>query len=79
MAIIELEGLSMEAIERIRQLADILKNDEGYALKMIDELIDEINWDVAFSSSQDVLDKLTEETLREIETGNTEPMDLDKL
>jgi hypothetical protein len=77
--VLELEGLPMEAIERIRQLADILKYDKGDALKMIDELIDDIKWDLAFRNSQDAMDKLTEETLREIEAGNVEPMDLNKL
>ncbi|MBF0457835.1 MAG: hypothetical protein HQK99_08075 [Nitrospirae bacterium] len=79
MEVLELEGLPVEAIERMRQLADILKNDKGGALKMIDELIDEIQWDVAFSNSQDAIEKLAEEALREIEAGDVELMDLDKL
>lgn len=79
MEVLELEGLPVEAIERMRQLADILKNDKGGALKMIDELIDEIQWDVAFSNSQDAIEKLAQEALREIEAGDVELMDLDKL
>ncbi|QWR76615.1 hypothetical protein [Candidatus Magnetomonas plexicatena] len=54
MEVIELEGLPIEAIVRIKQLTNILKKDKGVALRMIDELIDEINWDIAFSNSQDV-------------------------
>ncbi|MBF0321010.1 MAG: hypothetical protein HQL01_14520 [Nitrospirae bacterium] len=79
MEVIELEGLSIEIIDRIRQLADILKNDKGGALKIIDELIDEIKWDMAFSNSQDTLSMLAEEALAEVEAGNAEPMDLDKM
>lgn len=79
MEVLELEGLPAEVIEKIRQLTDILKRDKGGALKMIDELIDEIKWDIAFSNSQDALSMLADETLREIEAGNSEPMDLNKL
>ncbi|MBF0459609.1 MAG: hypothetical protein HQK99_17110 [Nitrospirae bacterium] len=79
MEVFELDGLPIEAVQRIRQLADILKNDKGGALKMIDELIDEIKWDLAFNNSQNAIDKLAEEALVEIEAGYAEPMDLNKL
>ncbi|MBF0565740.1 MAG: hypothetical protein HQK89_10890 [Nitrospirae bacterium] len=79
METIDVSGLSKDAIERVKQLTDFLKHDNVTALKMIDELIDDIKWDIAFSNSQDFLDKMAEEALQEYEEGRTEPLGIDEL
>ncbi|WP_420265432.1 hypothetical protein [Candidatus Magnetominusculus dajiuhuensis] len=48
-------------------------------MRMIEELIDEIRWDIAFSNSRDAIEKMAAEALREVEAGYVELMDLDKL
>ncbi|MBF0537336.1 MAG: hypothetical protein HQL03_03680 [Nitrospirae bacterium] len=71
METIDVSGLSKDAIERLKQLFDFLKQDNVTTLKVIDELIDDIKWNIAFSKSQDFLDRMTEEALQEYEEGNT--------
>ena len=43
------------------------------------ELDSEERWSTAFASSQDELAALAEEALREFETGETKPLNVDRL
>ncbi|MBF0337212.1 MAG: hypothetical protein HQL05_05210 [Nitrospirae bacterium] len=79
METIDVSGLSKEAIERVMQLFDFLKQDSATTLKIIDELIDDIKWDIAFSNSQDFLDRMAGEALQEYEEGITELLNIDDL
>ena len=70
-----------ELLERtITKLRD-LSGDRQHAIAMIilEELEDEIKWDISFERSQDMLAKLAGEAMSEYRAGKTQDLFLGKL
>jgi hypothetical protein len=69
-----------QLLERAFAAASKLPESEqdAFASLLLAELESEQRWTEAFASSQDQLSSLADEALREFETGQTEPMDLDR-
>ena len=55
------------------------REQEFIAALVMEGIESERRWDDAFAESQDVLEKMADETLAEFEAGNTSPLDLDRL
>lgn len=66
-----------KAIEEVQRLPE--REQEAFARLWLEELEDERRWEHCFAASQDVLEKMAAEALREFETGRTEELDLDRL
>jgi len=64
-----------KAFEGASKLSELDQNALGRWL--IDEIISERKWDRAFSSSEDVLDKLADEALTEEAEGKTKTLGID--
>ncbi len=70
-----------ELLEKAFEKASALSDSEQdlFAAWILEELEDELRWNLAFAKSQAVLARLAEEALAEFEAGHTEPLDLDTL
>jgi len=66
-----------KVIEEVQRLPE--REQEAFARLWLEELEDERRWERSFAASQDVLEKMAAEALREFETGQTEELDPDKL
>lgn len=68
-----LERAFQEASKLAPEDQDVLAN------RLLAEIADEQQWDRLFAKSQDQLERLADEALREHEAGLTEPLDPDRL
>jgi hypothetical protein len=68
-------------LEQAFQAAAMLPPEEQDLLanRLLVELADEQRWDALFAQSQDQLENLAEEALKEHEAGLTETLDPDRL
>lgn len=68
-----LERAFQEAAKLPPEEQDVLAN------RLLAEIADEQRWDSLFAKSQDHLERLATEAMREHEAGLTEPLDPDRL
>ncbi|EFI33936.1 conserved hypothetical protein [Desulfonatronospira thiodismutans ASO3-1] len=66
--------LLRKAFEEASRLPEMEQN--ALARRLINEMVSEKQWDKAFAESEDVLDKLADEAIKEREKGETKPLDL---
>jgi hypothetical protein len=66
-----------QAFAEAAKLPDLQQN--RLAKWLIDELLVEKKWDSSFAESEDLLEKLANEALKEHWAGKTKPLALDKL
>jgi len=68
-------------LERAFQEASKLPPEEQDVLanRLLAEIADEQCWDTLFAKSQDQLERMANEAMREYETDLTEPLDPDRL
>ncbi len=69
-----------QLLERAFAAASMLPNPEqdAFASLLLAELDSERRWTETFAATQDQLSALADEALREFETGQTQPMDLER-
>ena len=65
------------AFKKISSLPEIEQNI--YAKFIIDEMESELAWGSAFSESEDVLEEMANEALKDFDSKDTEKLDIDKL
>ncbi|NQU64052.1 MAG: hypothetical protein HQ517_07190 [SAR324 cluster bacterium] len=69
-------NLLTQAFERVSTLSERDQNLIADAiLNRLNELLDELKWDSAFSASQDELAKLAAQAERDIEAGKEQPLE----
>ncbi len=66
-----------KAFEEASKLSELEQN--ALARWLIDEIVSDRKWERAFAESEDVLDKLADEALKEHAEGKTTPLDVDQL
>jgi len=66
-----------EAFKKASKLPDVEQN--ALAKWLLEELEDEKKWEKAFSESEDVLDQLADQAIKEHGKGKTKPMDFGRL
>ncbi len=66
-----------KAFEEASRLPEIDQN--AFAKWVLDELRSERIWEKSFANSEDILENLANEALREKREGKTTPLDLDSL
>ena len=66
-----------KAFNEIKKLPEIEQNI--FAKWILEELEAERKWDKLFAESEDILEKLAEEALKEHREGKTEVLNFDKL
>ena len=66
-----------QAFAEAAKLPDLQQN--RLAKWLIDELLIEKKWDSSFAESEDLLEELANEALKEHRAGKTKPLMLDKL
>lgn len=68
-------------LEKAFEEASKLSELEQHALArwLIDEIVSDRKWERAFAESEDVLDELADEALKEHAEGKTTPLDVDQL
>ncbi len=66
--------LLRKAFEEASRLPEMEQN--ALARRLINEMVSEKQWEKAFAESEDVLDKLADEAIKEREKGETKPLDL---
>ena len=69
--------LLKEAFGKVTTLPEALQDQIAHEL--LEELEWESKWDKTFSESQDALDHLGQEALKEFESGKTQEMGFDEL
>ena len=69
--------LLKKAFERASELPQVDQN--ALAKWLLEELDAETKWEAAFAGSEDVLERLAEEALKERKQGKTKAMDISKL
>ncbi len=66
-----------------RAVAEVAKRpkseQDAIASRLLEELADEENWQRSFASSQDLLERLADQAIREDTAGLTEDLDPDRL
>jgi len=73
----KMTGLLKEAFDRASELPP--EDQEVFARLVLSELESEAKWADLFAKSQNVLDELADEALKEFEAGKTVPLDPDTL
>jgi hypothetical protein len=63
-------------LEKASKLSAVEQN--AIAKWMLEEIEDEKKWDESFAESEDLLDKLANEALKEHRSGKTEKLDINK-
>lgn len=63
--------------QEVSKLPDMQQN--MIARWLLDEVLTEKKWDSLFVESEDFLENLADEALKEHRAGKTKPLDLDKL
>ncbi len=66
-----------QAIARLKTLPAV--EQDAIAAMILEELEDEIRWDKAFTSSQDILAKLAAEAMTEYRAGKTQELNPETL
>lgn len=66
--------LLRKAFEEASRLPEMEQN--ALARRLINEMVSGKQWEKAFAESEDVLDKLADEAIKEREKGETKPLDL---
>ena len=66
-----------KAFEEASRLPEIDQN--ALAKWVLDELHSEKTWEKSFADSEDILEKLADEALKEKREGKTQPLNLDRL
>ena len=66
-----------KAFEEASKLSELEQNT--LARWLIDEIMAEKKWDMAFAESEDLLEKLADEALAEHVEGKTKPLDTNQL
>ena len=66
-----------KAFSRVEKLPELEQN--ALAKWLLQELSSEKRWDNAFAESEEALEKLSDEALREHKTKKTKPLDPDSL
>ncbi|WP_291323107.1 hypothetical protein [Desulfonatronospira sp.] len=66
--------LLRKAFEEASRLPEM--EQSALARRLINEMVSEKQWEKAFAESEDVLDKLADEAIKEREKGETKPLDL---
>ena len=66
-----------KAIAEIKKLTPV--DQDAIATLILDELVDEQEWDMAFARSQDKLAKLAEKVREDIKAGRVRKMGFDEL
>ena len=61
-----------EAIARIQELDE--ESQEMWASWILEEIESEKKWDELFAKSQDMLEKMGDEALKELREGRTQPL-----
>ena len=69
--------LLKKAFERASELPHVDQN--ALAKWLLEELDAERKWEAAFAGSEDILDQLADEALKEHRQGKTKPLDVGKL
>jgi hypothetical protein len=65
------------AFKKISSLPEIEQNI--YAKFIIDEMESELSWGSTFSESEDLLEEMANEALKDFDNKGTEKLDIDKL
>ncbi|MFQ6003008.1 MAG: hypothetical protein ACE5KJ_04610 [Candidatus Zixiibacteriota bacterium] len=66
-----------KAFNEISRLPEMEQNI--FARWLLDELVSERKWEKAFAESEDILNKLADEALKEHTQGKTKPLDINEL
>ncbi len=66
-----------EAFKKASKLPEVEQN--ALAKWLLEELEDERKWEKEFSESEDALDQLADEAVKEHRNGKTKPMDFGRL
>lgn len=66
-----------QAISRLKTLP--ASEQDAIAAMILEELEDEVRWDVTFAKSQDVLASLADEAMAEYRAGKTQELDPETL
>src|SRR5712691_2481850 len=69
--------LLQQAFEKASQLPDDLQDQ--LAQDLLDDIAGELQWDTTLAHSEDLLEQLAEQALREFEAGRTRPQGFDEL
>ena len=64
-------------ITKVRNLS--VEQQDAIALMILEELEDEIKWDISFERSKDILAKLAGEAISEYRSGKAQELYLEKL
>jgi hypothetical protein len=69
--------LLKKVFEQVQALPD--DEQDAIAARILEELEDDRRWDELFARSPHVLQAMADAALADLRSGNTEPLDLDKL
>ena len=69
--------LLKQAFEKASQLPDDLQDQ--LAQEVLEDIAGELQWDTTLAQSEELLEKLAEQALREFEAGHTHPQGFDEL
>jgi hypothetical protein len=76
--------MSTATIETVKKMLEDLPDSVQeraieHLREYLDEVTDEIRWDESFEKSSGRLAQMAEEVKKDVESGNTTPMDFDRL
>ena len=69
--------LLKQAFEKASQLPDDLQDQ--LAQEVLEDIAGELQWDTTLAQSEDLLEQLVAQALREFEAGRTRPQGFDEL
>ena len=69
--------LLKQAFEKASQLPDDLQDQ--LAQEVLEDIAGELQWDTTLAQSEDLLEQLAAQALREFEAGRTRPQGFDEL